>query len=262
MLNSYIVYNKLSTNISSPFSISLLEFRAQLATQMINSFSSRKYETSSTSRAGSKRARLTTTNIPLSGHYLARMDNGVRKRCILCTKNGIDNRTNSICFTCNKPFCYTKERNCFEIHHKWLLYQPYLNDCFFFFYFTMNYFFQFVVFMIYVCFYWNIYVLLFLCNSIEIKNKYIIKKNFLYFYRCGPMGHMCPILFSDPTRKLLKQIKRRWGFWLHQDLVHIKQKCYISVSFSFRDLSKQKLKKKITNFWLWDDIEMNSDKKS
>lgn len=116
--NSYIVYDKLSTNSSSPFSISLLEFRSQLATQMINSFSSRKYETSSTPRAGSKRARLTTNNFPLSGHYLTRMDSGVRKRCVLCTKNGIDNRTNSICFTCDKPFCYTKERNCFEIHHK------------------------------------------------------------------------------------------------------------------------------------------------
>lgn len=111
--NSHIVHDMISRSNSKPFSIKHLEFRTQLATQLIDGFCSRKVGITSTPRKSVTRSRLGA--VPdLAGHYQTRAEVGVRKRCIVCTKNGIENRTNTICFACKKPMCFTRDRNCLK----------------------------------------------------------------------------------------------------------------------------------------------------
>ena len=40
-----------------------------------------------------------------------------RKRCKLCTKNKLGNKTNNICIECNVHLCYVNDRDCFTMYH-------------------------------------------------------------------------------------------------------------------------------------------------
>ena len=42
---------------------------------------------------------------------------GKRKRCILCTSNKLESKTNNMCIECNMHLCYVNGRNCFRLYH-------------------------------------------------------------------------------------------------------------------------------------------------
>ena len=42
---------------------------------------------------------------------------GQRKRCILCTSNKVENKTNNMCIECNMHLCYVNGRDCFALYH-------------------------------------------------------------------------------------------------------------------------------------------------
>ena len=94
--NSSIVYNKIVSKQEEPFTMNALDFRGQLSTQLINSFSNRQREVSSAQIATIKRSKASEP-INLSGHYLTKIPDGKRKRCSFCNQYGRENRTAVMC---------------------------------------------------------------------------------------------------------------------------------------------------------------------
>lgn len=112
--NAFIVYSKIATQLqdTQAMSMSLLEYRAELAKQLINDFTSRQrvYESQKLGSRGQCKYKRKT---PV--HAMQKVE--TRKRCKICTAKGIYSRTNTVCTTCNIPLCFTNTRNCFAIHH-------------------------------------------------------------------------------------------------------------------------------------------------
>lgn len=113
--NAYIVYDKISLANYEPFSVSALEFKSQLATQLIGGYTSRKRPINESPIQGSKIKKM-NSSAPNSLHRLIKGD--TRRRCVQCSKRGVQSRSNSVCAGCNLTFCFTNTRNCFEEYHK------------------------------------------------------------------------------------------------------------------------------------------------
>ena len=108
VVNSYIVYKTLGNN-----ELSLKEFKICIASRLIGSFSSRTLSFP-TYRASKRTTVAKPFPIPPS-HLPLFLE--TRRRCVVCSEEGKENRTFTACSLCNLALCIQKDRNCFLKYH-------------------------------------------------------------------------------------------------------------------------------------------------
>ena len=113
MNNACIVYNdlmKAENSESKP--VTTLEFREDVATKLIGKYSSRQRDIPMTS----KKTKISSI-LPASQPRHSLRKGIQRRRCVVCSENGVESRTNNYCDVCEVYLCFTNQRDCFAAHH-------------------------------------------------------------------------------------------------------------------------------------------------
>lgn len=110
--NSYIVYTELLRDAGKP--LTLIEFRRTVARRLVNGFSSRKRQSSTTVFTEKKKIILRASTNTVE-HIIIKHEK--RGRCHVCPRN-LDVKTFDFCEKCQLYLCFQTNRNCFEYYHK------------------------------------------------------------------------------------------------------------------------------------------------
>lgn len=106
--NSCIIYNQIAKKRGIGKTLSLLEFRRELARSLMSEFRSR-------SRAVPQ-SKTSDLSLDITIKHIVKKSKD-RRRCALCYQKKLERRTNCLCGECNIYLCVTSTRNCFDEYH-------------------------------------------------------------------------------------------------------------------------------------------------
>lgn len=109
VVNGFIIYNKILERHGQK-KMTHLEFQQCITRGLTRNYTSRSFPVATP--GSRKRAR---TECGDHTHLPTFLDE--RKRCVVCTKKKLDNRTDVYCEDCNVCLCLQKKRNCFKVYH-------------------------------------------------------------------------------------------------------------------------------------------------